>query len=130
MFETCFDFFVKLKVYKRILLKNKKTFFASCHRCLARLGSCTAYGQLCIYTYTREVGSSPKYIRKNPARQIQKNLKNIVCYSCYESSKGGKCDTFLVSYSYLFHRIQVLLCYAVQDIFEDYSSKRAKRSAA
>ena len=42
-------------------------------------------------------GSSPKSIRKKPARQIQKNLlKNIIWYSCYESSKTRKCNTFLV----------------------------------
>ena len=46
----------------------------------------------------RAVGSSPKYIRKKPARRIQKNLKNIIFYSCYESSKTGKCNAFLVSF--------------------------------
>ena len=42
------------------------------------------------------VGNLPKCIRKKPARRIQKNLKNIICYSCYESSKPGNCHTFLV----------------------------------
>ena len=43
------------------------------------------------------VGSSPNCVRKKPARQIQKNLRNIICYSCYEPSKDGTCYTFLVS---------------------------------
>ena len=46
---------------------------------------------------SRTVGSLSKYIRKKPAWQIQKNLKNI-CYSCYESSEDGKGHTFLVSF--------------------------------
>ena len=46
----------------------------------------------------RAVRSSPACIRKKWARQIQKNLKKIICYSCYQSSKAGKCHTFLVSF--------------------------------
>ena len=49
-----------------------------------------------IFPSDRAVGSSPKSIRKKPARQIQKNLKNIIWYSSYVSSKTGQCDTFLV----------------------------------
>ena len=30
--------------------------------------------------------------------QIQKNLKNFICYSCCESSKAGEYHTFLVSF--------------------------------
>ena len=44
------------------------------------------------------VGSSPKYIRKNPARRIKKDLKNIILYSRHESSKADECPTFLVSF--------------------------------
>ena len=33
-------------------------------------------------------------LEKNLARQIQKILKNINCYSCYELSKTGKFHTF------------------------------------
>ena len=56
-------------------------------------------------------------------RQIQKNLENI-CYSCYKSSKAGRCLTFLVSFimSFMAKKIYILLCYVVQDIFKDYSS--------
>ena len=46
----------------------------------------------------RAVGRSPKCIRKNPARRIQKNLRNINWYSCYELFKTGKFHTFLVSF--------------------------------
>ena len=48
--------------------------------------------------FDRAVGSSPKCIRKKPVRRIQKNLKNIIWYSSYESSKTGKFYTFLVSF--------------------------------
>ena len=50
---------------------------------------------------TRAVGRSPKCIRKNPVRQIQKNLRNINWYSCYELFKTGKFHTFLVSFMIL-----------------------------
>ena len=46
----------------------------------------------------RAVGRSAKSIRKKPAKWIEKNLKNIIWYSSYESSKTGKCNTFLVSF--------------------------------
>ena len=82
--------------------------------------------------YLRAVGSSPKCIRKKPERQIQKNLNNIMWYSCYESSKTRKCKTLLFPFhvSFITIIIYVLLRYAVQDIFDDYSSNRAKRGAA
>ena len=38
------------------------------------------------------------YKKKKPVRGIQKNLKNIIWYSSYESGKTGKCNTFLVSF--------------------------------
>ena len=47
------------------------------------------------------VGRLPKCIRKNPARWIQKNLRNMNWYSCYELSKTGKFHTFLVSFMIL-----------------------------
>ena len=50
----------------------------------------------------RAVGSSPKFIRKNPVRRIQKNLKNIIWYSSYKSSKTGKCNILLVFFI-IFH---------------------------
>ena len=37
-------------------------------------------------------------LEKKTARRIQKNLKNIIWYTSYESSKTGKCYTFLVSF--------------------------------
>ena len=43
------------------------------------------------------------------ARQIQKNLKNIICYSCYESSKAGKCHAFLVSFVHKILYLHALL---------------------
>ena len=49
----------------------------------------------------RAVGRSPKCIRKNPARWIQKNLRNINWYSCYELFKTSKFHTFLVSFMIL-----------------------------
>ena len=48
----------------------------------------------------RAVGRSPK-CRKNPARRILKNLRNINWYSCYELFKTGKFHTFLVSFMIL-----------------------------
>ena len=50
------------------------------------------------YARRRAVGSSPKFVWKKTVRWIQNNLKNIICYSCYESNKSGKCHTFLVSF--------------------------------
>ena len=49
-------------------------------------------------TYNRAVRNSTKSTRIKLARWIQKNLKNINWYSCYESSNAGKCHTFLVSF--------------------------------
>ena len=77
----------------------------------------------------RTVRRLPKCITKKLARQIQKNLKNITCSSCYESNKAGKCHTLLVSLIIpltMTRMIQVLLCYAVQDISEDQSSNLTK----
>ena len=70
----------------------------------------------------RTVRRLPKCITKKLARQIYKNLKNITCYSCYESNKAGKCHTLLVSLIIpltMTRMIQVLL---LQDISEDQSS--------
>ena len=44
---------------------------------------------------------SPKCIRKKLGRWIQKNLRNVNWYSCYELSKTGKFHTFLVSFMVL-----------------------------
>ena len=43
----------------------------------------------------RAIRSLPKCIRKKP----EASLKNIIWYSGYESSKTGKCNTFLVSFN-------------------------------
>ena len=51
-----------------------------------------------IHFISRAVGSSPKCIRKKPTRRIQENLKSIIWYSSYESSKTGKCYAFLVCF--------------------------------
>ena len=51
-----------------------------------------------ILPFIREVERLPKYIRKNLVRQIQKNLRNINWYSCYELFKTGKFHTFLASF--------------------------------
>ena len=64
---------------------------------------------------------------------IQKNLRNVNCYSCYEWSKTGTFYTFfsfLYDTSFMSRMIQARLCYAVEDIFEFYSSTRSKRGAA
>ena len=53
--------------------------------------------QIAVNIY-RTVERSAKSTRKKPGRQIEKNLKNIIWYSSYESSKTGKCNTFLVSF--------------------------------
>ena len=44
----------------------------------------------------RAVGSSPKYITRKTASQIQNNLKNISCYSYCGSTKASKCHTVMV----------------------------------
>ena len=44
------------------------------------------------------VRRSPKCIRIKSAGRVKENLKNIICYRCYESSKADKCHTFLVSF--------------------------------
>ena len=75
----------------------------------------------------RAVGRSPKCIRKSPARRIQKNLRNINWYSCYELFKAGKIHTILVSFMIL---PGLALLRGIQDIFEYYSSTRAKRGVA
>ena len=46
----------------------------------------------------RTVRRSPKSIRKKPVWRIEKNLKNVIWYSSYESIKTGKRNTFLVSF--------------------------------
>ena len=46
----------------------------------------------------RVVRRLPKCIRKNSARWIQKNLRSINWYSCYELFKTGKFHIFLVSF--------------------------------
>ena len=45
---------------------------------------------------TRAVRRSLKYTRKNPVSRVQKNLRNINWYSCYELFKTGKFHTFPV----------------------------------
>ena len=52
--------------------------------------------------YSKTVGRSPKYTRKNLLRQIQKNLRNINWYSCHELSKAGEFQTFLHHFSFLY----------------------------
>ena len=61
--------------------------------CLCAYEECKNF----IVVNYRTVGRSPKCIRKNPARPIQKNLRNINWYSCYELFKTGKFHTFPVS---------------------------------
>ena len=56
------------------------------------------FPRVALIHYSRVVGSLPQCIRKKLVRQIQKNLKNIIWYSSYESSKTGKYNTFLVSF--------------------------------
>ena len=51
-----------------------------------------------LETNNRAVGSSPKCIRTKLTMRIQKNLKNTIWYSCYQSSKTRKYNTFLVSF--------------------------------
>ena len=50
--------------------------------------------QFCFHSTA--VGSTPKSVREKPSWGIQKNLKNINWYSWYESSKAGKCHTFII----------------------------------
>ena len=41
-------------------------------------------------------------------KKLEVNLKKIICYSCYESSKAGKCHTFIVSFcNYLAKPVQL-----------------------
>ena len=80
----------------------------------------------------RVVGRSPKCIRKNPARRIQKNLRNTYWYICYKLFKTGKFHTFfsfLYDTCFMSRIIQILLCYAVQYIFEYFTHQSALREA-
>ena len=72
----------------------------------------------------------PKYIRKNLARQIQKNLRSINRYSYNKLSKIGKFHTFFSFFYgtfFMARMIQVLLYNAIQDIFKYFSSACTKR---
>ena len=85
------------------------------------------------YVYTPTLGRSEarqNILEKTRRGRFRRIWKILFVTVAMNQVKVVSVILFLVSYSYLFHRIQVLLCYAVQDIFEDYSSKRAKRSAA
>ena len=85
------------------------------------------YSCLCVTLY-KAARSSPKCVWKNPTRQIQRNVKNINWYSSYESSKTGKCNTFLVSFITLFdgNNDSCLASLRGARYFEDYTSNHAK----
>ena len=80
----------------------------------------------------RVVGRTPKCIRKNPTRRIRKNLRNPYWYTCYELFKTGKFHTFfsfLYNTCFMSRIIQVLLCYAVEYIFEYFTHQIELREA-
>ena len=63
------------------------------------------------------VGRSPKCVRKNSAKRIQKNLRNIYWYIqlLYTVSY---LFSFLYDTCFMSRMAQVLFCYSVQDIFK------------
>ena len=63
-------------------------------------------------------------------KRIEKNLKNIIWYSSYESSKTGKCNTFPLSYLIHGHNNSGFALIRMQDILEDYSSNHTKGGTA
>ena len=80
----------------------------------------------------RVVGRLPKCVRKNPARRIQKNLRNTYWYISYKLFKTGKFHTFfsfLYDTCFMSRIIQVLLCYAGQYIFEYFTHQSTLREA-
>ena len=76
----------------------------------------------------------PKYIRKNLARQIQKNLRSINWYSYNKLNKTAKFHTFFSFFYggtfFMARMIQVFLYNAIQDIFKYFSSACTKRGMA
>ena len=77
----------------------------------------------------RAVERSPKCIRKKPARQFKRIWETLIgtVAMIYSKLVSLYLFNFLYDTCFMSRMIHVLLCYAVQGIFEYYPSTHAKR---